>query len=183
MNKLDLPQDEIDNIFTDMILPQVIGDVSSQVKKEAFILGGQPGSGKSALVREILKSNTNTVFINGDDLRSYHPKYYFYLKQDDKEAADLTQSVCNLWVEALIKECAARDLNMIIEGTMRKKEAPLSTAKILRVSHYYVYLVALSTPYELFLLSLEYRYNELKRLGSFARYTKKTVMMKLSEYK
>ena len=47
------------------------------------------------------------------------------------------------------------------------------TAKILKENNYHVNLVTISTPYELSLLSLEYRYNELKKLGIPARYTKK----------
>ena len=174
MNKIDLPQNEIDSIFINTILPQIIGNILPQTNKEAFILGGQPGSGKSALVVEILKTNKNTVFINGDDLRSYHPKYYSYLRENDVEAADLTQAVCNFWVEELIKECIKRNLNIIVEGTMRTKNVPLSTAKILKEAGYSVNLVVVSTPYELSLLSLEYRYQELKKLGGFARYTKKS---------
>lgn len=174
MSKSYLSQDEIANIFTERIIPQVIGTATAQIQKEAFILGGQPGSGKSTLVREILKSNTNAVFINGDDLRPYHPQYYSFLKENDQEAADLTQAVCNIWVEHLIKECVQRGLNIIVEGTMRTKEAPLTTAKILKEADYAVNLVVVSAPYELSLLSLEYRYNEIKKLGGFARYTKKS---------
>ena len=174
MNEIDLTAEEIDHILKEMIIPQIIGDISPQANKEAFILGGQPGSGKSTLVREILKPNKNTVFINGDDLRPYHPKYYFFLKNDDREAADLTQRICNLWVEKLIEECTRQGLNMIVEGTMRTKEAPLSTAQKLKDADYLLNLVAISAPSKLSLLSLEYRYNELKRLGGMARYTKRS---------
>ncbi len=174
MNKFDLSEEEINIILREKIIPQIIGNISPQIVKDAFILGGQPGSGKSTLVRELLKLNTNAVFINGDDLRSYHPKYYSYLIENNQEAADMTQPACNFWIESLIQECAIRGLNMIVEGTMRTKEAPLSTAKMLKGQDYNINLVVLSTPYELSLLSLEYRYEELKKLGISARYTKKS---------
>lgn len=174
MNNKDLTKEEIERIFTYKITPQIIGDIESQEIMKAYILGGQPGSGKSTLVREILKTNHNTVFINGDDLRPYHPKYFSFLKENDKEAADLTQSVCNFWVESLIKKCIEMKLSMIIEGTMRTKDAPAKTAKILKDAGYSTDLVVVSAPYELSLLSLEYRYNEVKKMGGFARFTKKS---------
>ena len=173
MNKFNLPKTEAKKILKEMIIPQITDGIIPSSNKEAFILGGQPGSGKSAFAREILKTNRNMVFINGDDLRAYHPKYYFYLKENDVEAADLTQSVCNFWIEELVRECIKKDLNFIIEGTMRKIEAPLKTSRETKENGYDLNLVAISTPYELSLLSLEYRYFEVKKLEGFARYTKK----------
>lgn len=174
MNKFDIPSEEVLRIFQEMILPQMTDGVVPQITKEAFILGGQSGSGKSAFAREILKTETNIVFINGDDLRAYHPKYYFYLQQNDVEAADLTQAVCNFWIEELIKGCVRLNLNLMVEGTMRKTSVPMATAQFLHDHGYFVNLVAISTPYELSMLSLELRYKEIKRLGGVARYTKKS---------
>lgn len=173
MNSFDITKEDAEKIFEEMIVPQTIGDISPQKTKQAFILGGQPGSGKSSFAREILKKNDNIVFVNGDDLRAYHPKYYFYLKENDTEAADMTQSVSNFWIESLIRECVQRELDFIVEGTMRKKEVPLQTALLLVNAGYEVNLAVISAPYELSLSSLEYRYNELKKLGQPARFTKK----------
>lgn len=173
MNNFDITKEEAGKIFKEMIIPQIVGTISPQEIRQAFILGGQPGSGKSAFAREILKINKGMVFINGDDLRAYHPKYYFYLKENDVEAADMTQAVCNFWIESLIEECIRQNLNFIIEGTMRKKEVPMKTASILHNAGYVINLVVISTPYELSLLSLDRRYKELKRLGQPARFTKK----------
>ena len=106
-------------------------------------------------------------------MRAYHPKYYFYLKQNDIEAADMTQAVCNNWIESLIQECIRLELSFIVEGTMRKKEVPMKTAEMLHHDGYTVNLVVISTPYEVSLMSLEYRYKELKKLGQPARFTKK----------
>jgi UDP-N-acetylglucosamine kinase len=172
MNNTDLTNKEIEKIFKEQIVPQIIRDIVPLAEKKATILGGQPGSGKSALAREILRSNKNTVFINGDDLRPYHPKYFYYLKENDKEAADLTQHVCNLWVEKLITECVDRGLNVLVEGTMRKTEVPLNTARILKDAGYIIDVAVISTPYELSFLSLEIRYSELRKLGMVARFTK-----------
>jgi len=173
MYKFDLSQEEAEKIFKEMIIPQTTATIKPSLKKEAFILGGQPGSGKSAFAREILKTNQNMVFINGDDLRAYHPQYYFYLKDNDIEAADLTQTVCNFWIEELVNECIKKNLNFIIEGTMRKIEGPLKTAQEASRNGYVLNLAVISTPYELSLFSLDYRYREVKKISGFARYTKK----------
>lgn len=173
MPEFDIPQDEALRILRDMIVPQATRGVKASAAKEAFILGGQPGSGKSAFAREILKKNQNLVFINGDDLRAYHPNYYFYLRENDVEAADRTQAVCNFWIEGLVTACINQGLGFIIEGTMRRTDGPLQTAREAREGGYRLNLVAIATPYELSLLSLARRYQEIKELEGFARYTKK----------
>jgi hypothetical protein len=173
MNNFDIDRKEAVCIFHDTIIPQVIGEITSHPTQHAFILGGQPGSGKSAFARELLREDNNTVFINGDDLRAYHPKYYGYLNDNDVEAADKTQAVCNFWIESLIRECIQKRLNFIVEGTMRTKKVPLNTALMLRNACFSIDLVVISTPYRLSLASLQYRYESIKKFGQPARFTKK----------
>lgn len=49
---------------------------SPSYKPHAYILGGQPGSGKTNLHRKILiMHSTNVFLINGDDFRKYHPNF------------------------------------------------------------------------------------------------------------
>ena len=49
---------------------------SPSYKPQAYILGGQPGSGKTNLHRKILiMHSTNVFLINGDDFRKYHPNF------------------------------------------------------------------------------------------------------------
>jgi UDP-N-acetylglucosamine kinase len=173
MYEFDLSHEEAEKILHEMIAPQATSGITPSDRKMAFVLGGQPGSGKSAFAREILQQDKNLVFINGDDLRAYHPKYYFYLRENDIEAVNMTQAVCSYWIESLVSECIKRNLNFIIEGTMRKTEGPLRTAREVKESGYSLNLVAIATPYELSLVSIERRYKEIKKLEGFARFTKK----------
>lgn len=163
---------ELDKIFEERILPS-ISSVNTKYDKSVYILGGQPGSGKSAYAREILLSDPDFVFVNGDDYRGYHPDYYYFLKSNEKNAADLTQEAVNYWIERAIDFCISTDRSVIVEGTMRRKEVPLNTAKIFSKAGYNVSLVFLAVPYELSLASMNFRYADSKKFTGFARYTKK----------
>jgi UDP-N-acetylglucosamine kinase len=169
---MDIEKIEADKIFEERIL-ELTKDIESQTEPRAYILGGQPGSGKSAYAREILLKDNSFVFINGDDLREYHPNYYMYLRRDDKNAADLTQSVVNYWIEKLINHCFDKKLNIIVEGTMRNQSVPLKTIEVLLSAKYDVSVVVLAVPYDLSLASMNFRYTETKKLVGHARYSKK----------
>ena len=47
---------------------------SSQENPKAFLLGGQPGAGKSAL-ENMINIENKYVSISGDDYRKFHPLY------------------------------------------------------------------------------------------------------------
>jgi ABC-type oligopeptide transport system ATPase subunit len=169
----DIEHTQADLIFENDIFPCISKKALPELQKKAYIVGGQPGSGKSAFAAHLIQGNTGVVFINGDDLRGYHPNYVTYLKTDDEHAADKTQAVCNYWIEKSIGKCIAMDFSFIVEGTMRTEQAPLQTATIAKDAGYDVYGCALSTPYALSLASTVFRYTETKKKEGSARYTKR----------
>ena len=97
---------------------------------KAILLGGQPASGKTKLIR-YLKANSRTDFvvINGDEYREYHPSYKQIQAYYGLEAPNKTQEFSNTLVEFIKQECLRRKLNFIIEGTMRTYNVIESTAK------------------------------------------------------
>ena len=54
---------------------KLLRNLIPQEKPLAFILGGQPASGKSKLAKEFIGkfSNDNILFVNGDIYREFHP--------------------------------------------------------------------------------------------------------------
>jgi predicted AAA+ superfamily ATPase len=76
------------------------------ISPTAIILGGQPGAGKSFLVKEVEKEfQKDFVFISTDDLRLYHPQY-IKLQSDPQtvqNAANLVNPYASAWTERLIK--------------------------------------------------------------------------------
>jgi len=50
--------------------------LANQNNPQGFVLGGQPGAGKSSLIAEAKnRLNRNILEINGDNFRKYHPDY------------------------------------------------------------------------------------------------------------
>ncbi|GHT60765.1 hypothetical protein AGMMS50239_10340 [Bacteroidia bacterium] len=99
----------------------------------AIILGGQPAAGKSQLTFRAQETHpgVNFLIVNGDLFRMHHPQYKSLVK-DTLSFSEKAQIFFNVFTEKLIQEAQKNKFNIIVEGTMRNKDVPLSTAKIFK---------------------------------------------------
>lgn len=167
-----LSRPELKKIFKRHILPHFLSAGVFSKNPGALIFGGQPGAGKSNLIRIIKKIKTDFLVINGDDLRGYHPRMLDLMDKDEINAPDLIQADCNYWVERLIKVLAEKKFSMIIEGTMRKPAVVEATCAFLKKQGYKIETVILTVPQPVSLASIFYRYEIQKGLVNKARFTK-----------
>lgn len=142
-------------------------------KPTAILVGGQPAAGKTGLISTIKQKESQHDFIeiNGDDLRSWHPHYWALLKQNDALAADHTQKAVNFWVESLINAAIKHRRNIIIEGTLRKPNVPLSTAALLKKNGYQVGLYVMAIPFWQSELRIFERYERQKEQMAYGRFS------------
>ena len=145
---------------------------TSQENPKAFLLGGQPGAGKSAL-ENMINIENEYVSISGDDYRKFHPLYDKLNKIYGKDASKYTQKWSGEMVEHLLKEARKEKWNVILEGTLRKAELPIREAKDFKENGYSVelYVVAVK-PEKSFLATLQ-RYEEMIVRGRIPRMTPK----------
>ena len=133
---------------------------SSQENPKAFLLGGQPGAGKSAL-ENMINIENKYVSINGDDYRKFHPLYDKLNKIYGKDASKYTQKWSGEMVEHLLKGARKEKWNVILEGTLRKAELPIREAKDFKENGYSVELyVVVVKPEKSYLATLQ-RYEEM----------------------
>ena len=133
---------------------------SSQENPKAFLLGGQPGAGKSAL-ENMINIENKYVSISGDGYRQFHPLYDKLNKIYGKDASKYTQKWSGEMVEYLLKEARKEKWNVILEGTLRKAELPIREAKDFKENGYSVELyVVVVKPEKSYLATLQ-RYEEM----------------------
>lgn len=110
---------------------------SESISPVGMLLGGQPASGKTKLIRFIRNNYAERfTIINGDEFREYHPRYEEIKKLHGLDAPTYTQKFSNAMVEAVKEECIRRRYNIIIEGTMRNPAVIENTAKELKKAGY-----------------------------------------------
>jgi hypothetical protein len=115
-----------ESIFRTDILHDYLPDNMGRAERPCLILlGGQPGAGKTAVLaasqNELARSGP-TIRIVGDDLRSYHPEFLAFQRQDPETASRYTQMDAGLWTEKLLAAATERQVNVVLETTMRTPE-------------------------------------------------------------
>jgi UDP-N-acetylglucosamine kinase len=139
----------------------------------AYILGGQPGAGKTALQNLIRKNNKNIIVINADSFRKFHPRFNEIHKQYGNDSPKYTQPFINQVTEKLIDELSAEKYNLIIEGTLRTAIVPINTCLELKKKGYQVELHIMAVKRAISYESTILRYENAIAQGEIPRATAK----------
>lgn len=131
-------------------------------KPKAYLLGGQSGSGKSALQVLVRKElNKNVVIIDGDTFRSQHPNAKEITEKYGKEDVKYTAKFAGQMVEQLVEVLSDQNYNLLIEGTLRTTDVPLKTATLLKEKGYDTELLVMVVNPAISYLSTISRYEKL----------------------
>ena len=147
----------------------------SSRKPLGYVLGGQPGSGKSVLTASIKNKTPNIVCINGDEYRSWHPQFSEIQKKYGKDSAKITAKFAGKVTEYLINRAIKEKYNVVIEGTFRTAETPLKTLKELKNNGYTTFACIKTCPAEVSWNRCLARYEDgLKDKSGKERFTDKS---------
>lgn len=161
-------QESLEEIYSTYIKGIKISD-----EKKAFLLGGQPGSGKSGLTALLKAEEKNLIVINGDDFRKEHPHFIELQNMYGKESVEHTKTFAGKMTEALISKLSDIGYNLVIEGTLRTSETPLKTQQELSKKGYQVEMAVIQVKPEFSYLGTLNRYEEMIKLGLQPRATLK----------
>lgn len=131
-----LPRRENERIFQERIIPR-LESADGAALSRAWVLGGQPGAGKSSL----LGRNSSTeqgVPISKDSLRVEHPDWLELLEADHETASSLTSVDATIWAFKSIDWLIDKKRNIIMDGTLRNPEHAAALVRTLKSAHYRV---------------------------------------------
>lgn len=159
------------HLWNDLISEQQISPVKSP---KGFVLGGQPGAGKSNLVGIIRQElNRNILIINGDEFRRYHPNFDGIQEQYGIDSPKHTAAFSGHMTERVIEKALREGYNISVEGTFRTTETPMRTLEKMREHGYETAVYIQTAPSEVSWQSTLERYHAMELLGETPRATPK----------
>lgn len=171
-----LDDQTLELIYQESIRDALFEGVSASAQPRLVIVGGQPGAGKTyavlAATQELAVVGTGVAFINGDELRTYHPHYEALIQEDSATAADKTGADVGWWVRRGISEAAASGFNTVLETTMRQPAVVTRTAGEFANRGFKIELRVMLAHPEVSLLGIYQRYaGALQRANVLPRFT------------
>lgn len=168
-----LPEEQHDRILERLKL-NVFSGKEPVSNPQVFILGGQPGAGKSVLTKRVYENfgSSNIVTINSDDFRTIHPQAQEIFALHDKDFAAYTDPDVRAWGKSVFDAAIAGHYNIVFEGTMRTTQI-CDTIKHLQTEGYKINILALAVPEIESRISIYARYQEQLDRYPLARFTSK----------
>lgn len=134
------------NQYKQDVLKQFIRNQQPSLMPEAYVLSGQPGSGKSTLseiAHRELQAKGGSVVIDVDACRELHPKYQQFKQEDSKTAAERTHEEAARVADDLRSYATAKGYNIIEDGTLKNPEWAKTLTSDLKNKNYTVYSVGM----------------------------------------
>ena len=152
---------------------EVLGDSTAVDHPRVVSSGGQPGSGKSSLLERSKAdfADSNVVVINGDELRSFHPRVNEILRLDEKRFAELTDPDVRAWTKKLFDRAIQLKRNIIFENTMREAAPILQTMTELRKQGFHITVKIVATNERFSKTGIFRRYEEQKAAKGYGRFS------------
>ncbi len=146
-DEIDPSKESLDNIFAYITN---FGRIKPccRTTPQGFVLGGQPGARKAYLTEYIKKELPDTISINGDEYRCWHPYFSVIQKKYGKDSSKITARFAGKVTQELINRCLLNRYNIIIEGTFRTANTPLKTLNDLKEHNYKTFVYIKTCPGE-----------------------------------
>ena len=167
---------ESDDIYTKDIITGYLYKSQSTVAPKAFILGGQPGCGKTNLRNAIQDEigEEGAVVINFDALRAEHPSFDNLQITNFQHAPSIVDLDATLWLGRLFEDAMEAKKNIVFDQTLGSPISVINTTmQKLKNAGYEVTVCMLAIPPLISQLQIYKRYEEQVKQNGMGRFVQK----------
>jgi len=133
----------------------------------AFLLGGQPGAGKSTSQERIINNyfNGNAIFISMDDFREHHPDFDEICSLYEKDQAVYTHKFAGAVADIIVQKAIEHKYNIVVESTFKNYNGAVKTLDMFKKNGYECNIVVVTCPTELSLFGTKNRIDKDRSKG------------------
>jgi len=131
-SKDNLSSSEHNKRFKDEIAPEKLKGLTPVLRPKMFMLGGQPGAGKTQIRKAITDQPQfkGALIVDPDELRTFHPRYLQLMRDDPDNAAGRVHYDASRWAQELREAAIKLKLNVVLDTSMGgNPSASVSAAK------------------------------------------------------
>lgn len=132
--------DEKFNEIVDTITDRLCFEKVPAENPIAFVVGGQPGAGKTGLIGKTLAEFENAIVLDVDDYRYFHPNILEIFKDYPDQLVPLTKEFVNKITKIVVDRLIVKKYNLIIHKTLKDEEIIGDTLEPLRENGYAIVL-------------------------------------------
>lgn len=166
----EVSEEKLDEIV-ELIYNKMIFEKKPQESPIAIIVGGQPGAGKSGLIDKTYAELENSIVLDVDDFRYFHPDIKEILKKYPNDLATFTITFVNRIFKKILARLIEKKYNLIMQKTLRDDEVIYDTNIPLSNAGYTIILRVLAVSEIESKLSTLERSLAVKRTVGYCRWT------------
>ncbi|MCX8671350.1 zeta toxin family protein [Gilliamella sp. B2865] len=164
----------VNDIWIDIHIEQP--ELTSQQNPKAYVVGGQPGAGKSTFTNKLQTEYSNNILIiDLDSYRERHPNYKTLYEKYGKESSEYTHQFASEIKEEIQKRAIDAKYNIIIDGTLKNINKAEKKINDLKNNGYSIDVLIHICPKEVSWQSVNIRYEKALKQGRIPRYVPKNV--------
>jgi len=122
----EVDDEKLDEIV-DLLYNKMVDGKTSQENPIAIIVAGQPGAGKSGLIDKTFAEIENSIVLDVDDFRYFHPDIKEILKKYPNDLATFTITFVNRIFKKILARLIENKYNLIMQKTLRDDEVIYDT--------------------------------------------------------
>lgn len=132
--------DEIFNKIVDTITDRLCYEKTVAENPIAFVVGGQPGAGKTGLIGKTLNEFENAIVLDVDDYRYFHPDVLEIFRDYPDQLVPITKEFVNKITAIVVDRLMQKKYNLVIHKTLKDDEIIYDTLEPLRKQGYAIVL-------------------------------------------
>lgn len=154
-------KEEADKIFEERVWP-VISRRKPAFKHSplAFLIGGQPGAGKTRMAASLLTRRRDLIHGDADSLLGFHPQYRKLQEQYGLYSVYITRHFADYMAESAFHRAVEERRHIMTESNLTDTEETLARIAFLHASGYRVIIILRACPRKESWLNLQQLYQQ-----------------------